>query len=64
MIRAKNDWGTPTQILNGKVEQFAERHPDLFSVILLIGMPVGILAAIAISTTAIMLPISFLLDWS
>lgn len=48
---------------DASAERFFFYHPYLGLLIVVVGMPIFILVAVAISTTAIMLPVSFLLGW-
>lgn len=46
-----------------KAARFVAAHPLAGFIIIFIGMPIFVLIAVGISTTIIMLPISWLLGW-
>lgn len=48
---------------DASVERFLLNHPYLGLLTACIGVPVFTLAAVTISTTVIMLPVSFLFGW-
>lgn len=48
---------------DASAERFFFYHPYLGFLTAFVGIPIFILVAVTISTTAIMLPVSFLLGW-
>ena len=49
--------------IDGLLIRLGERHPYLAFWTALVVMPLGLIAALGISTTAIMLPIAWLCGW-
>lgn len=49
--------------INRKMERFAEHNPYISFLIMFIGAPIGVLAAVFLSTTIIMLPVSLIFGW-
>lgn len=51
------------KVFDKTVNQLARNHPYILMIVLGIVMPLMTLIAVAVSSTAIMLPISLLLGW-
>lgn len=49
--------------LDQTMAHFLYQHPCMSWLIMFIGLPIGILLAVMISTIVIMLPVSFLFGW-
>lgn len=60
MIRAMKKWELT---FDEKTERLIFKHPLLGFVGMFVGVPLFILIAVGVSTTAVMLPVSWLLGW-
>lgn len=63
MTKIKKSFYEAEHKFDAVAEHFFFHHPYLGFFIVFIGMPIFILGAVAISTTVIMLPLSFLFGW-
>lgn len=46
-----------------QMEKFLFHHPIIGLLLIVVGMPVFVLLAVAVSSTAVMLPVSWLMGW-